>query len=45
MSIRDKETIKNLIIRINEVKQLNFQVSGMKKTQPSISLLPIYQPA
>jgi hypothetical protein len=35
MSLRDKEKIKNLIIRINEVKQSNTQASEMKQSQPS----------
>ena len=35
MSLKDKEKIKNLIIRINEVKQNSGQTTEMKRTQPS----------
>lgn len=35
MSLKDKEKIKNLIIRINEVKQSSAHTTEMKRTQPS----------
>lgn len=39
MGLRDKEKIKNLIIRINEVKQSNTQFSEAKTVHPSTGKL------
>jgi hypothetical protein len=39
MSLRDKEKIKNLIVRIGEVKQANSQFSEAKSMHPSTAKL------
>lgn len=43
MSLKDKEKIKNLIIRINEVKQGRGMTTEAKTIHPSTSNLPLYQ--
>ena len=41
INLRNKEKIKNLIIRINQVKNSNSK-SGAKTLHPSTSQLPVY---
>lgn len=43
MNLKDKEKIKNLIIRINEVKQNSAHTTEMKRTQPSNAQLVFNQ--
>lgn len=43
MSLKDKDKIKNLIIRINEVKQGRTMTTEAKTMHPSASNLPLYQ--
>lgn len=43
MSLKDKEKIKNLIIRINEVKHASGQTTDLKRTQPSMTQMVFNQ--